>query len=136
MSINNDKLELLKAYILEGGSTEEADMFEQLGTKKISVVDEYVAELRAKWPEQFGAPVEEPEPEYTFWLMRDDKTLQELEKFKDKGEKIIFQVKEPRDEVEIIVAGRRETVDLIKLAKDPVTNGRKIVAAELAKPNA
>ncbi len=133
--INNEKLEALKDYILGGGSTEEAGMFEQLGTKKISVVDEYVAELRSKWPEQFGAPVEveEEAPATTFWLMQEDKTLKELEIFKDKPSRVVFQLKEERDEVEIVIAGKLTKVDIIKLAKDPVTNGRKLVAAELAK---
>ncbi len=146
--INNEKLESLRGYILGGGSTEEPDMLAQLETKKISVVDEYVAALKEKWPEEFGgvekeeeepsrkAPIvelDEEEDPFSFWLKRYDNTLVELEKFRNKNNKIIFVVKEPKDEVEIIVAGKSVTVDLIKLNKDPSANSRIIIAAEVAK---
>jgi len=139
MSVSTKKLTALRDYFLAGGSQETEDVLKQLGTDDEAVLDEYVVQLKAKWPKEFDPEnyveekVEEAEVEFTFWIKNDDNTLTELEKFKDKNSKIIFITKEPRDEVEIIIAGKLTTVDLFKLLKSPVENAKKIMAAELAK---
>lgn len=142
MNVSNKKLNALRDYFLEGGSQETEDVLKQLGTDDESVLDEYVVQLKAKWPKEFDPenyvapePVvvqEEEDVEYTFWLL-EDSILKELEKTKEKNGKIIFITKEPHDYVDILVGGKVQTVDLIKLAKDPVANARLLMAGELAK---
>jgi len=85
---------------------------------------------------------QEKEPsasDYKFYLKNDDKTLTELEQFKEKGNEIFFVVKEPKELVEIILKGKKITVDLYQLRKelaqpiDGVSASEIIRIAELAK---
>lgn len=54
MKISNKKLEALREYFIEGGSTEEADVMEQIGTEDADVMQVYIDTLRQRFPEDFG----------------------------------------------------------------------------------
>ena len=139
MSVSTKKLVALRDFFLEGGSQETEDVLKQLGTDDESVLDEYIAELAKKWPKQFDQNYVEPDAhvqedvEYSFWLL-EGSIMKELEKKKEKGGKIIFVQKKERKLVDVIIAGKVTTVDLLELLENPVENSRKIMAAELALP--
>lgn len=132
MSTPKKKLEGLRKYFLDGGSTDAADVATFLDTEEIAV-EGIVAELKKAYPADFGG-VEEPE--YRFYLKNDDKTLTELEQFKEKSNEIFFIKKEPKELVDIILKGEPITVDLVKLRKlgaSPVNGVQAAVVVQIAE---
>lgn len=121
-NINPVKLKSLRKYFLEGGSTDAEDVLVFLGTDDEDLMDAYVAALRAKYPDEFPGDGdnddadEEDEVKPRFFL-QDGALLKELELVKDKGEKVVFRILEPKELVDIIVAGTVRTVDLVQLRK-------------------
>lgn len=136
---NKTKLAALRDYFIDGGSTEEADVMEFLETTSVEVVDEYAAALKKKYPEDFpSAEVEEIE-EVSYFL-KSDGLLKELEIIKLKDGRTIFEIKEPKDLVTILIKGKPVEVDLFKLRKlSPETEVHGVVVslliglAEIAK---
>lgn len=153
---NKTKLAALRDYFVEGGSTEEADVMEFLDTTSTEVVDEYAAALKKKYPEDFPsdevaaiAAVNYPsrddmknlrEAVPTTFFLKSDGLLKELEVLKQKDGRTIFEIKEPKDLVTILIKGQPVEVDLIKLRKmdssesvHGIAVGLLLGLAELAK---
>lgn len=151
---NKTKLAALRDYFVEGGSTEEADVMEFLDTTSTEVVDEYAAALKKKYPEDFPsdeiaaiAAVNYPSKddmknlrEASTFFLKSDGLLKELEVLKQKDGRTIFEIKEPKDLVTILIKGQPVEVDLIKLRKidssesvHGIAVGLLIGLAELAK---
>lgn len=135
---NKTKLAALRDYFIDGGSTEETDVMEFLETTSVEVVDEYAAALKKKYPEDFPS-AEEPVAPTTHFL-KSDGLLKELEIIKIKDGRVIFEVKEPKDLVTILIKGKPVEVDLFKLRKlSPETEVHGVVVslliglAEIAK---
>lgn len=148
MKIDKKKLADLHTYFKSGGSTDAEDVMAHLETEDESVMDAYIDALKEKYPTIYGAEAPEEEEEeqeesedqsYTYFCAMPDKTLKELELVKDKGNKLIFAFKEPKDLVTVMLKGEPVEVDLIKLAKYPtdsthgILNSKLIELAELAR---
>jgi hypothetical protein len=137
MTIKSSKLNELRDYFLNGGSTDPDDVKAQLDTEDDDVMEAYVARLKTKWPEDFGGDI--PEPELVYQLKDDNNILRDLEVVRQKDNRIILKVKEPTEIVNVLVKGEVVSVDLVQLRKFPtaetygVSNVRLLELAELAK---
>lgn len=140
MRTNSKKLDELHEYLINGGSSKDADILTQLGTEDKEAVKVYKTALRTKYPDIYGE-VGKVEEEQTFQLLDPDtKIMRSLDVVKVKGSKTILEVREPKELVTIRVGGEELEVDLIKLRKkDPESTlgthkiSTLLVAAELAK---
>ena len=123
IKIDDVKLEQLRDYFLNGGSSDAVDIMEHLETEDEAVVNAYVAALRKKYPADFDPDYKEPEPEveekeeFQFFYDNGDGLLVELEQVRSKNNKIYFKKLEPKELVDLIVRGQTVTVDLVQLAK-------------------
>jgi hypothetical protein len=150
MNINTKKLSDLRKYFLDGGSNEAEDIAAQLNTDEVEVVNAYLSALREKYPNEFGDSPDdsddaddsddgEEEPAKALFLISADKTLVELEVAKEKADRVILRIKEPKDLVTLTLAGKQVQVDLIQLAKHPddsphgIPNSKLIELANLAR---
>lgn len=123
INIDPIKLQALRTYFLEGGDSEEEAVMEQLKTKKSSTVAAYIEALKAKFPKDFGAE-DEVNAEASYFLKDENNVLVELEVFKQKGDKTIFAIKEPKELVTLIIKGVATELDLYQLRKLPVDTER------------
>ncbi len=143
MKIDKIKLANLHTYFQTGGSTENEDVMEHLGTDDVSVAAAYVARLKVKYPDLYAADepetVEAEEEESYTYFLKEDGILRELELAHTKNNKLIFSVKAPKDLVTLMIKGKPVEVDLIDLAKYPgdsphgVVNSKLIELAQLAR---
>ncbi len=138
MDINKTKLENLRRYFLNGGSTESDDILAFLDTEDEEIMQSYIAALKTTYPDDFGPKKKKEKPASEViaavdpafgdteprYFLKDALTglVTELEISKQKPSKTTFVVKEPKELVDILLRGEIVTIDLYQLNKLPETS--------------